>query len=86
MKKKRWKECENWHKQKDIERGCKILTTRIGSDYATVCPGENPAFVEVKDGCAPLTPTQKTNKKIANEIGWDYKTKRCNCKKHPLGD
>ncbi len=76
---KSWKICEDTKKQQDKERDCAIIPTGIGSDYLRLCPGEKPTFVEVKDGCGPLTKTQSATKKLVEKLGLNYKIERCNC-------
>jgi len=74
-----WKQCENSKKHQDKERGCTIIPTGIGSDYARFCSGEKPTLVEVKEGCGNLSKTQSATKKIVERMGWNYQTERCNC-------
>lgn len=75
------RKCEITKISQDENRGCVIIPTGIGSDYARFCPSEKPTLVEVKKGCGSLTPTQKRTKSIVQHLGWNYAIERCNCKK-----
>ena len=79
MAKPDWKKCEDTWKKIDHDRGCKIIPTGIGSDYLRVCPDEKPTFVEVKDGCHDISPTQKATRSDAKKLGFGYQVNRCNC-------
>ena len=75
------KDCENFWKSKDRNEGCKVIPTGIGSDYVKFCPDEVPTFVEVKDGCHDISPTQKATRGIVTKMGFGYEVKRCGCEK-----
>ncbi len=66
-------------KQAAKDRGCKIIPTGIGSDFLEICPTSKPAFVEVKEGCGPLSSTQRATREIVKKLGFDYRVDRCSC-------
>jgi len=72
-----WRKCETVKMAADRDRGCTIIPTGIGSDYARFCKGERPALVEVKSGTGKLTRAQKITKSIATKSGLDYVEERC---------
>lgn len=72
-----WKKCETDKMAADKARGCTIIPTGIGSDYAKFCKGEKPALVEVKSGTGKLTSAQKITKSTVTKVGWNYVEERC---------
>lgn len=78
-KERDWRICELAKKIEYERKGCKVVITGKGSDFAAICPKKPLTFVEVKQGCGPLTEFQKRTMKKVMESGLDYKIERCSC-------
>jgi hypothetical protein len=82
-KEKEWRICE-LAKKIDYERkGCQVIPTGKGSDFAAICPSKPLTLVEVKQGCGSLTEFQKRTRKKVIDSGLEYKIERCSCSKKP---
>ena len=77
-----WRICELTKKIEYERKGCKVITTGKGSDFAAICANKPLTFVEVKQGCGSLTELQKKTKKEVRESGFEYKIERCSCSKN----
>jgi hypothetical protein len=81
MPKEKWRICEDTKKVEYESKGCKVATTGKGSDFVAVCPDKPLIFVEVKQGCGPLSKLQKKTKDEVTKKGAEYRTERCSCHK-----
>jgi hypothetical protein len=80
-KKEKWRICETTKKIDYERKGCQVIPTGKGSDFAAICPSQPLTLVEVKQGCGPLTKFQKETRKKAIDSGLEFKIERCSCSK-----
>lgn len=68
--------------ERDRARGCNVERIDEGADYIRTCPGEEPTYVEVKDGCHDISPKQESTMREVREEGGNYEVERCNCEEN----